>query len=130
MVIELPSLLITDDDRDFRETLGEVFERRGFRISLAGDGEEALKLVRKQLFHVLLMDMHMPRLSGLETLRRLRELPQSPPCILISAALNSELREAALKEAAFSVLPKPVSPSQLTGVVRDALRQVYNWDLQ
>ncbi|MFM2096860.1 MAG: Response regulator MprA [Planctomycetota bacterium] len=128
MVIEFPSLLITDDDRDFRETLGEVFERRGFRISLAGDGEEALQMLRREWFHVLLMDMHMPRLSGLETLRRIRELPKQPPCILISAAWDSELREAAMQESAFSVLPKPVSPTQLTGVVRDALRTVYNWD--
>ena len=63
-----PSLLITDDDSDFRETLQVVFEPQGFRTLLAGDGEEALHIVRHEEVHLLLLDMHMPKLTGLETL--------------------------------------------------------------
>ena len=69
MLIETPSLLITDDDPGFRETLRVVFEPRGFRTLLAGDGEEALQIVHQEQVHVVLLDVHMPKLTGLETLR-------------------------------------------------------------
>jgi CheY-like chemotaxis protein len=81
VVLELPSLLITDDDRYFRETLRGVFEPRGFRTTLAADGCEALEIVRQSDFHLLLVDMHMPRMNGLEMVRRLREMPSKMPCI-------------------------------------------------
>ena len=88
MLLETPSLLITDDDPGFRETLRLIFEPKGFRTLLAGDGDEALKIVRNELVHVVLLDMHMPRLTGLETLRLLKEFRAMLPCILISAQLD------------------------------------------
>ena len=57
----LPSILITDDDLDFRETLRFVFEPRGFRTLLAGDGEEALEIMRGEQVHLVLLDVHMPQ---------------------------------------------------------------------
>jgi CheY-like chemotaxis protein len=64
-----PSILITDDDRGFRETLRGVFEPEGFQTLLAEDGAQAIDIVRSFDVHLLLLDMHMPRLTGLETLR-------------------------------------------------------------
>ncbi len=127
MRIEHPSLLITDDDSDFREALREVFERRGFRILLARDGEQALETVQRELIHVALFDMHMPKLTGLETMRRLRASHGQLPCILISGGLNAEICEQARQASAFSVMSKPVSSKEITGAVHDALRQVYDW---
>jgi CheY-like chemotaxis protein len=126
MRVELPSLLITDDDHDFRETLRAVFEPR-FRTILASDGEEALDIVRSRDVHLLLLDMHMPRLTGLETLKRVKQLRSRLPCILISAGLDETLERQARLAEAFSVLAKPVSRRQLTSTVEDALRRVYNW---
>ena len=126
MRLEFPSLLITDDDHDFRETLRDVFEPR-FRTLLAGDGEEALDIVRTQEVHLLLLDMHMPKLTGLETLRRVKLFKSRLPCILLSAGLDDAIiRQAELAEA-FSVLSKPISRRQLTSTVEDALRRIYNW---
>src|SRR5262245_38996304 len=65
MRLVTPRLLITDDDRDFRETVAGLLSDRGFETLQAGDGEEALELVGKFEVHLLLLDMHMPRLSGL-----------------------------------------------------------------
>ena len=93
MRLELPSLLITDDDRDFRETLRNVFEPR-FRTLLAGDGEEALDIVRREEVHLLLLDMHMPKLTGLETLRQVKRFKSLLPCILLSARLDDALKAA------------------------------------
>ena len=127
MLIETPSLLITDDDQGFRETLQGVFEPEGLNTILAGDGEEALRIVRSREVHLVLLDMHMPRLTGLETIRRLKQLKSTLPCILLSARLDELIIEQARLVRAFSVLAKPVTRRQLTGVVRRALRRTYDW---
>ena len=122
-----PGLLITDDDRDFRETLREVFEPRGFRTLLAGDGDEALDILHSQPVHLLVVDMHMPRLTGLETIRRAREHQVTIPWILMSAALDDEIIREANQADAFSVLPKPVRFAEITAVVQQAMRVTYHW---
>ncbi len=127
MPVKSPSILITDDDHDFRETLRIVFEPRGFHTLLAGDGEEALEILRDQEVHLLLLDMHMPRLSGLETIRRVKQFKSLLPCILLSAGLDELLIQEAQRAEAFWVLSKPVSRQQITTVVDLALRRTYNW---
>ncbi len=127
MIIEPPSLLITDDDLAFRETLQGLFEPEGYRTLLAGDGEEALSIVRSKEVHVLLLDMHMPKLTGLETLRLVKQFKAILPCIILSARVDEGLIEQARRARAFSVLPKPVTRRQITLSVRLALRWTYNW---
>lgn len=127
MIAKAPSLLITDDDLLFRETLQVVFEPEGYRTLLAENGEEALEIIATREVHLVLLDMHMPRLTGLETIRRLRERRALLPCILLSAHLDEAIIEQARQEQAFSVLPKPVTRRQITGAVREALRQTYHW---
>lgn len=127
MILDSPALLITDDDRDFRETLRDVFEPRGFRTLLAADGEEALGIVKREQVHLLLLDMHMPRLDGLETMRRVRETHGQLPCILLSAALDDQIAEKARQLSAYSVLSKPISFSAITSAVKAALQIFYHW---
>ncbi|HWB14254.1 MAG TPA: response regulator [Pirellulales bacterium] len=124
-----PSILITDDDRGFRETLRGVFEPEGFRTLLAETGVEALSIVSSDSVHLLLLDMHMPRLSGLETLRMVKKLNSRLPCILLSAHPDEGLAEQALRADAFSFLTKPVTRNTITSTVRAALSQAYGWDL-
>ena len=128
MFVLKPSILITDDDREFRETLRALFEPRGFNTLLAGNGEEALDIVRDHDVHLLLLDMHMPRLTGLETIRRVKQFKSRLPCILISAGLDERLMQQARLAEAFSVLSKPITRLQLTSVVDMALRRTYGWD--
>jgi CheY-like chemotaxis protein len=129
MQLVTPRLLITDDDRDFRETVAGVLASRGFETLQAADGEEAIQIVGRREIHLLLLDMHMPRLSGLETIERLgqRQLIVPLPWILISAALDDETINRARAAAAFSVLQKPVRLRELTGAVAAALEQAYGW---
>ncbi len=72
MIATSPTLLITDDDRDFRETLQNVFEPRGFRTLLAGDGKEALDVVQSQDVHLL--DHYRAHIIGAEAKCRLSDL--------------------------------------------------------
>lgn len=127
MAFQNPSLLITDDDSAFRETLQGVFETQGYRTLLAGDGEEALKIIRTQVVHVALLDMHMPKLTGLETLRLAKQLKAMLPCIILSADLDEMIAEQARREHAYSVIRKPVTRLQITRVVTQALEATYNW---
>ena len=127
MLLETPSLLITDDDPGYRETLRVVFELRGFRTILAGDGEEALRIVHGETVHLVLLDMHMPRLTGLETLRLLKEFRAMLPCILLSAQLDDLIIEQAQRAHADFVLPKTVTIGQITNTVRQSLQRTYAW---
>ncbi len=126
-MLQSPSLLITDDESGFRETLQGVFEPEGFRALLASDGEEALQIVRTREVHLVLLDMHMPKLTGLETLRLLKQFRALLPCILLSARLDDLIIEQARLAQAFSVMAKPITRRQLTGIVRQALRRTYDW---
>ncbi|HET6881982.1 MAG TPA: response regulator [Pirellulales bacterium] len=121
------SILITDDDRGFRETLRGVFEPEGFHTLLAENGLEALDILKTRDVHLLLLDMHMPRLTGLETLRMAKQLKSRLPCILLSAQPDEQLVQQALRADAFSFLSKPVSRQTITSTVRMALANTYDW---
>jgi len=120
-------MLITDDDRDFRETLGAIFEPRGFHTLLASDGQEALDIVQHEQVHVVLIDMHMPRMTGLEMIRLAKQTHAVMPCILISAALDEHLAEEARRAQVFSQLAKPISLFDVTETVEAAMRMAYGW---
>jgi CheY-like chemotaxis protein len=126
-----PEILIADDDSDFRAVLAEVFERRGYRTTLAADGQEALEVVRaRTTLHLALLDVHMPRLTGLETLQEIRrlELPQLP-CILMTAKLDAHIEERALYLAGSAVLSKPFSLKTVTQAVREVMHRAYGFAL-
>jgi CheY-like chemotaxis protein len=127
MLLETPSLLITDDDQGYRETLRGVFEPRGINTLLASNGEEAVKIVQNECVHLVLLDMHMPKLSGLETLQRLKEIRALLPCILLSAQLDDKIIKQAQLAHAFSVLSKTVTLNQIRNVVSQALERTYAW---
>ena len=127
MDLDMPSLLITDDDRAFRETLGDLFEERGFRTMLAQDGQEAFEIVQREKIHVVLLDMNMPRLSGLETIRRVKRVYAAVPCILLSAKMDETLAEQARQADAFSTHAKPISLPEITQTVSRAMRLAYDW---
>ncbi|MEO6809989.1 MAG: response regulator [Isosphaeraceae bacterium] len=119
------SLLITDDDASSRETLREIFEPVGFRTLLAESGEEAIDIAQGQVIHLALMDMHLPRLTGLETMTILRQMKGGLPMILISADHDDNLLRQALSAQAFCVLAKPVSRNVVIYVVNRALQKFY-----
>jgi CheY-like chemotaxis protein len=126
-----PQLLIADDDRDFRESIGEVFSRRGYVTRLAADGVEALEIVQESsTFHLILLDVHMPRLTGLEALEKLRiEQLSAAPCILMSARMDDWIVQQAQQLQISSLLTKPFSLKSLTTTVESVLRSSYGWDI-
>ncbi len=127
MLVSSPTMLITDDDGAFRETLRSVFAPRGFNTVLASNGDEALEIVHREPVHLLLTDMHMPRMTGLEIIRQIRRSRLLLPCILISAAVDDRLVAKSREVEAFSILSKPVRFNEVMSVVREAMRVAYGW---
>ena len=126
--IQVPSILITDDDTALRDTIRHMLEPvRVSPLALAGSGEEALEIVERQDIHLLLLDMHMPRLTGLETAHRVHRLKIELPWILMSARVDDDLLQQAQQAEAFTVLRKPVNRAIITHNVEPALRDRYDW---
>lgn len=119
------NLLITDDDPRARESLRDIVEPAGYRTLLAADGEEALDIMQRHDVHLALIDMHMPRLTGLETLEIARQLRGQFPSILISGDHDEALLRKALSAHVFCVLSKPVNGSAVIYVVSRALQKFY-----
>lgn len=119
------SILITDDDVASRESLRSIVEPEGFHTVLAESGEEALDIIQEAPIHLALLDMHMPKLTGLETLQLVHQFNAVLPCILVTADPSEGLMRQAILARAYSVIPKPVSKNVLIYTVVRALMRVY-----
>jgi len=119
------SILITDDDTSSRETLREIVEPRGFRTLLASSGEEAVDIVRAGLVHLVLLDMHMPTMTGLEALQLVRQFNADLPCILVTGDASERLLRQALQAHVYTVIPKPVNKNLVLYTVLRALSRFY-----
>jgi CheY-like chemotaxis protein len=115
------SILLADDDAATRDTLREIVAPLGYRTLLASDGMEALEIVRREIIHAALFDMHMPNLTGLEALQMLRQFNVDLPVILITADSNVGLIRQAFQLQAYSVIPKPVSRNVVVHTLSRAL---------
>jgi CheY-like chemotaxis protein len=119
------SILIADDDRGSRESLRDIVEPEGYRTVLATSGEEALDILREESIHLVMLDMQMPRMTGLETLQLARQLNAMLPCVLVTADATERLMQQALRAHAFSVIAKPVSKNVVLYTVVRALVRAY-----
>jgi CheY-like chemotaxis protein len=124
------SVLIADDDRGTREALGEALEQRGFRTLLAEDGGRAVELVQVDLVHLVLFDMQMPRLTGLEAFAVIRQtLDRILPAVLMTADATNDLIRRAFQAQVFSVIPKPVNLNIVLNTLSRALEKAYGTGL-
>jgi CheY-like chemotaxis protein len=120
-------LLITDDNAAFRQVLREVLEDRPFLVlHEAESGEEAVDVVQRQRIDIVLLDMHMHVMTGIETMRELKRMDFTRPCILITSDTSDDVKRDAREAQAFSVLKKPVPRRELVETVSNALATAYN----
>ncbi|MCA9081521.1 MAG: response regulator [Planctomycetaceae bacterium] len=114
-------LLIADDDQGFRETVVGLLEPH-FQTIAVESGERAIEVVESIPIDIALLDMHMHLLTGLDTMRILRDLLGPLPCILMSSAVTAELEDAAEDLHIFSVLRKPPTRQLLLDTIHGALQ--------
>ncbi len=116
-------ILIVDDERIVRESLLHWFEEDGYDVESAEDGEIALKMFDKSKYDLLLVDMKMPGISGLELLKKIKEIDKETIVILITAFASVPSAITALKDGAYDYVTKPVDPDELAHLVKKALEQ-------
>ena len=115
-------ILIVDDEENMRKTLADILRDEVYQVATAATGEEAVELCSKQDFDVVLMDVRMPGIDGVEAFRRIRRHREGVRVILMSAYDVVSLKEAALDEGAIAFLSKPLDVQkviQLIGEVRE-----------
>ena len=114
--------LVVDDDADIREVLAEQLATHGFEVLMAGNGLAALLQVKRQRPAVVVLDVMMPRLGGLEALKRIRAFHPEAKVVVVSGSLDDEVRRQALALGAAGVLEKPVSLTDILAALGETER--------
>ncbi|CAA9234185.1 MAG: sigma-54 dependent transcriptional regulator/response regulator [uncultured Adhaeribacter sp.] len=117
----MPKILIIDDERSIRSTLKEILEYENYTVDEAPDGEVGLDYLAKSKYDVVLCDIKMPKMDGLEVLQRAGEISPDVPFIMISAHGTIDTAVEATKKGAYDFLQKPPDLNRLLVSVRNAL---------
>ena len=115
------SVLIIDDDPGIRLAFCETLRREGFEVETAEDGRQGLKETMKRDFDLILLDIFMPNMNGLDCIRALKISRPEIPVIIVSAVDDSELAQEAFKNGARDLLGKPLPMKELVRRVKNAL---------
>ncbi len=117
----MSNILIVDDEKAIRKTLGEILSYEGYKMDEAGDGEEALKKFKEKSYDVVLCDIKMPKMDGIEFLERARESNPDVPIIMISGHGTIETAVEAVKKGAYDYISKPPDLNRLLITIRNAM---------
>ena len=122
-VEQKPHVLLVDDEQAITSNLAAYLNRSGFETSIAGDGEEAMHQVEQNPPDLIVLDVLMPKMDGREVLRRLRQVDDWTPVILLTQVGEASERAMALEEGADDYLNKPFDPHELVARMRAVLRR-------
>jgi len=115
------TILVVDDDADTREVLRDRLESVGYRVLIAAGGKECLETLDRQNPHLVLLDVAMPGMNGLEVLTEIHKRGQDIPVVMITAFGTIERAVQAMKKGAYDFIPKPFDPDHIALVVAKAL---------
>jgi len=117
----MANILIIDDEKSIRKTLSEILSYEGYKIDEAGDGEEGVKKFSEKTYDVVLCDIKMPKLDGIEFLDKAKEINPDVPIIMISGHGNIDAAVEAVRKGAFDYISKPPDLNRLLITLRNAL---------
>jgi len=117
----MSNILIIDDEKAIRKTLGEILSYEGYKIDEAGDGEEGLKKYKEKEYDVILCDIKMPKIDGIEFLEKAKEINSDIPIIMISGHGNIDTAVEAVKKGAYDFIAKPPDLNRLLITIRNAM---------
>lgn len=118
------SILIVDDEESVRDSLYNWFIEDGYRVECAENANKALSLIEKQSFDIILADIKMPGMDGLEMMRRIKQIIPESIIIVMTAFATVDTAVKALKDGAFDYVTKPFDPDDLSHLIRNAAKQV------
>src|ERR1700741_5055321 len=117
----MADILIIDDEKAIRKTLSEILSFEGYKLDEASDGEEGLKKFKEKNYDLVLCDIKMPKLDGIEFLQKAGESNSDVPIIMISGHGNIETAVEAVKKGAFDYISKPPDLNKLLITIRNAM---------
>jgi len=119
----MASILVVDDELSMREFLKILLEKEGYRVTTATEGKTALALAEKNAFDLMISDIRMPGMSGLDLLTRIKQLQTDIGVIMITAFASPDDAVAAMKNGAFDYITKPFNVEEIKTVIRAVLKK-------
>jgi DNA-binding NtrC family response regulator len=116
-------ILIVDDNEEFCQNITDILELEGYEVTSAHDGFQGLELVKENGFDLILMDVKMPVMNGVETYKRIKEIAPAIPVIMVTAFAVEDLLREALAQGAYGSLKKPIDFEQLLEHIKQATDQ-------
>jgi two-component system response regulator PilR (NtrC family) len=123
-------ILVVDDEQSMREFLDIMLDKEGYEVATAAGGEEAIALLEKESYDLVITDIRMKEVDGLQVLKKSKELHPSTVVIMISAYASTSTAVEAMKWGAYDYLPKPFKVREIKSVIRDALATVQTQEAQ
>jgi two-component system nitrogen regulation response regulator NtrX len=117
----MPRILIADDEQSIRRTLREILEFEKYKVDEAADGLECLAKVKQESYDVIILDIKMPKMDGLEALEKIQELVPDTPVVMISGHASIDTAVEAVKKGAFDFIAKPPDLNRLLITIRNAM---------
>ena len=117
----MAKILIVDDDKSIRKTLRDILEFEKYEIDEAADGLECIVKIKQSSFDVIIMDVKMPRMDGMEAIEKIQHLAPDTPVVMISGHGNIDTAVEAVKKGAFDFIQKPPDLNRLLITLRNAL---------
>ncbi len=117
----MAKILIIDDEKSIRKTLREILEYEKYQVDEASDGVEGITMVQKEKYDIVLCDIKMPKMDGIEVLDKIMQLSSDTPIVMISGHGNIETAVEAVKKGAFDFIAKPLDLNRLLVTIRNAM---------
>lgn len=118
------SILIVDDEESVRESLCNWFKEDGYQVDCAENAKKALEVLESKDYNIILADIKMPGMDGLEMHRRIKDLDKNAIVIIMTAFASVDTAVQALKDGAFDYITKPFDPDDLSHLIRNAAKQI------
>ena len=120
MVPKRPRILVVDDNEEFCRNVADILELKDYEVVTAYDGFKALELVKQNGFDLVLMDVKMPVMDGVETFKKVKKIAPDTPVIMVTAFAVEDLIREALREGAFGSLKKPLDFDEIFELIEQA----------
>lgn len=123
----MKKILVIEDEEDFQHLIGQILEGKGFTVMYAGDGKEGLEMVKTALPDLLVLDINLPKINGLEVLKRIRsssaEAIKNLPIIMLTVRRKDEDQIKGLEIGADDYITKPFKPAEFISRINAVLKR-------
>lgn len=116
-------ILVADDEKSMREFLEIMLKKEGYKVSLASNGEDVLRMIERDIFDLALLDIRMPKLDGISVLKKIKTVSPETIVIMITAYASTDTAIKAMKEGAYDYITKPFKVDEIKLIIKNALEK-------